>query len=358
MASLISVYKINGTFLSQFIGHISMQQRHQDMDKGTLTFENSNIKMSKDLLLPGNIVLVEDQHLNKPWISIITAPTSTNITQSVVALLDAKSLLIGTPILESGGLGQNTTVSRRIEFIIEQSHDRGERNIIYSSSENTFTFEDSILEDDGAIHLGKDIYTYLNELADNHHFEWWLEPHFSVEGLLGTQLRIADLRQVDGNLIAIPTHGTVQGIGLAYTNKYYTAIAVIKTSGERPEVTKIIKFKSLIENFGLFTKVITQQALEKYETGTAVQQLLVNMRPRRTVQLHLDTRFTHVISTVEVGSVHTVILGNVGFTGKRRGTILDMRVIALAYNSGEGVIGVVLEEFFGELDSVEISNPE
>lgn len=353
MASLISIYNFDGSYINQFLGEVGITQNLGKMDRGTLIVNNSDIKVTPDLFLPGNLVLVSDESLSSPWIGVIVPPTSTNPSQSTVALVDIKNIFTGMVILSTEGLGLGITVLESIQTVIQQANpEQWLQQITYDSDNNGFALDSTSLEQDSSEYLGVDLYSFLNQTAEKMHFEWWLEPDVSKSGILGLSLRTADLRSSEGDLINTPKNGAIKGLGLTYSNKYATALAVIRTIDTIPSLEKVIVFDELVDKFGLITKVIVQTDSQSINVDAPLTVLFKDLRPRRTVQLHIETSFEELISTIELGSVHQTVLGDIGLNGASEGIILTMRVIALSYTSGEHVIGVVLEEFFEITDDL------
>lgn len=348
MTSLISVYDFEGRFLDHFLGIVNLTQSTASMDSGTLVIPTISSKLTEDLILPGNFVYVEDKHLADPWIGVISIPTSVNKEQATIALIDPKDILIGLPIISTEGLGLSIVSLQGIAFAIEQTRrgKRRRRNFTYSLDENGFTSGSAYLIRDGVVHLGKDIYTFLNELAKEKNFEWWLEPAISGDGILSLKVRTEDIRKSLGNPIHVPKHGSVQGVGLSYSKKYYTSIGIINTNKDTPFFKELIEFPKIGDKFGSRILIIDENELSGRKKTTSTGQLFKEHRPRRTIQLHIDTQYTELISSIKLGSVHTTSLGDIGFTNNTRGIILAMRVTAIGYNTGENVISIVLEEFF------------
>ncbi len=347
MTSLISFYDFEGRFIDQILGIVNLTQDSTSMDSGTLVLQNTLAKLSEDFIRPGNFVYVEDKNLTDPWIGVISIPTSVNKEQTTIALIDPKDILIGLPIISTEGLGLGIVSIQGIAFAIEQTKKRKRRhNFIYTLDENSFTSGSAFLIRDGVVHLGKDIYSFLNELAKEKNFEWWLEPAISGDGILSLKVRTQDIRKSLGNPIFIPKNGSVQGIGLSYSKKYYTSIGIINTNKDTPFFKELIEFPGLSEKFGSRILIIDQNELSGSKQTTSIGQLFKEHRPRRTIQLHIDTQYTELVSSIKLGSVHTTALGGIGFTNNTRGTILSMRVIAMGYNTGENIISIVLEEFF------------
>ncbi len=347
MTSLIKFYDFEGRFLDQILSIIKLTQDSNSMDSGTLVISNTNIKLSEDLIRPGNFVYVEDKNMSDPWIGVITTPTSTNESQTTIALIDPKDILVGLPIISTEGLGLGIVSLQGIAFAVE--HTRGTRykhKFRYTASENHFSSGNAELLRDGVIHLGKDIYSFLNELAEEQNFEWWLEPAISGDGILSIKIRTQDIRKSIGMPLYIPKHGRVQGVGLAYSKKYYTAIGVIDTKRDTPIFKKLIEFPEIADKFGSRIFIIDINELSGREKTTSLGQLFKKYRPRRTIQLHIDTQHTEIVLSIKLGSVHNISLGNIGFKDGNRGISLSMRVIAMGYNSGESMISIVLEEFF------------
>lgn len=356
MTSFISFYTYAGKFIDSLLSTVNITKKLKDMDSGTLVLPNTNSKLSEQLIKPGNFVTVEDDNLSARWVSIIVPPTSTNVSQTTLALIDPKHLLTELPIISTEGLGLGIVSLQGIEFALSnQWGTRHKHRFTFTADENGFRFGSSPLEKNGVVHLGKSIYDFLNELADEKHFEWWLEPAFSQDGILSLAVRIQDIRKSIGNPIYIPKHGTVQGIGLAHSTKFYTAIAIINTRNDPPAFQKLVEFPGLVDEYGMVIKVSESDAHSGWghDSESGIGSLFKELRPRRTVQLHIETKYTEIISSLEIGSIHMVSLGDVGFKNNTRGTILEMRTIAMSYNTGEAVIGIVLEEFF-ETDELSV----
>lgn len=358
MTSLISFYTYDGIFLDNLLSTVNITKKLKSMDSGTLVIPNTNTKLSEQLIRPGNFVVVEDDNLSSHWISIIVPPTSTTTAQTTLALIDPKHLLTELPIISTEGLGLGIISLQGIEFALSKSGgSKYKHRFTFTADENGFRFGNSPLEKNGAVHLGKSIYQFLNELASDKHFEWWLEPAISQDGVLSLRVRTQNIRKSIGNPIAIPTHGSVEGIGLAHSNKFYTAIAVISTNVSPPVFRELIEFPGLVQKYGLIIKVAESgsgvHSGGGHDSESGIGALFKELRPRRTVQLHLEIKYTKVISSLEIGSVHMVSLGNIGFSNNTRGTILEMRTIALSYNTGEDIIGIVLEEYF-ETDELSV----
>lgn len=353
MTSLISIYNFRGHFIDQFLETVNITQKLSSMDSGTIVISNNNPKLTEDLILPGNYVIVQDKNMSVPWIGVISVPTSSNETQTTIALIDPKDILVGLPIIDTIGIGIGVISLQGILFAIEKTRGTDyEHQFTFNPEENEFREGRSFLEKEGTSHLGKDIYTFLNELAKEKGFEWWLEPAISGKGILSLKIRIQDIRKSIGKPIYVPKNARVQGVGLAYSKKFYTAIGLIHTGEDVPRFDRLIRFPKLRNKFGTRILIVEKKDIEGESKTTSIKQLFKDNRPRRTIQLHLDTQYTELISSVKIGSVHQVVLGNIGFTHRRRGTILAMRVIAQTYNTSENVIGIVLEEYFDTDESV------
>lgn len=356
MTSLISIYDYTGRFVDQFLGIVNITQNNYAMDSGTIVIANNNPKLSEDLILPGNFVLVEDSNLANPWVGIISIPTSSNETQTTIALIDPKDILTGLPIISTEGLGLGVVSLQGITFALEKT--KGTKyayRFTYTPDENGFHFGNSYLEKDGIIHLGKDIYTFLNELAREKSFEWWLEPAISGKDTLSLKIRTQNIRKSVGEPLYIPKHAKVQGIGLSYAKRYYTGIGIINTRTETPIFKELIQFPDLEEKFGTRILIIDNHELYGKGRTSSIGQLFKEHRPRRTIQLHVDIRFTDVILSIKLGSIHSVTLGNISFSDGNRGISLSMRTVAMTYITGENVIGVVLEESFETDESATLS---
>lgn len=345
MTSLLSFYTFSGKFIDQLLDKVTIIKKLDGLDTGTLVLANSNPKLTEDLILPGNFVVVEDDNLTNTWVGVISPPTASNTTQTTIALLDPKNLLIGVPILSTAGLSLGTISVMGIEFALSAAKGTSWEHIFsFNPDENGFTFGNSPLTKNALVQLGKDIYTFLDELAHSKHFEWWIEPRVSSKGVLSLAVRAEDIRKSIGYPIYIPKHGAETGIGLAYPEKYYTALVVMDTWEGFPIFKEYMEFPGLVEKFGTYVKVVSSQDLSKQSRGRGA--LFKELRPRRNIQLQLHTTNSNIVTSLEIGSIHTVSLGNISFTGNTRGTTLTMRCTALTYSSGENHIGVVMEEFF------------
>lgn len=347
MTSLISVYNYRGQFIDLLLGILNITQDSTSLDSGTLVIPNTVAKLSEDLIRPGNFLYVEDSNLANPWVGVISVPTSTNETQTTIALIDPKDILIGLPIISAEGLGLGVVSLQGIAFAVAKAKGTAyEYMFTYNIDENGFTSGNSFLIRDGVVHIGKDIYTFLNELAKEKSFEWWLDPVISNNGILSLKIRTRDIRKSIGKPLYIPKHGRVQGVGLSYSKKWFTAIGIINTNGEAPFFKELVKFPGIIDEFGSRVLIVDSNDLYGQGRTTSIGQLFKDHRPRRTIQIHMDTQYTDIISSIKLGSVHTTALGNIGFKDNTRGIVLIMRVIALGYKTGENVISIVLEEFF------------
>ncbi|KKL18579.1 hypothetical protein LCGC14_2474110 [marine sediment metagenome] len=109
------------------------------------------------------------------------------------------------------------------------------------------------------------------------------------------------------------------------------------------------------EKFGTRILIIDNHELYGKGRTSSIGQLFKEHRPRRTIQLHVDIRFTDVILSIKLGSIHSVTLGNISFSDGNRGISLSMRTVAMTYITGENVIGVVLEESFETDESATLS---
>jgi len=118
MTSLISIYTYSGKFIDHMLDTVTITKQLNNMDKGTLVLSNLNPKVTEDLILPGNFVVVEDSNLRNSWVGVISPPTTTNSTQTTIALLDPKYLLAGVPILSTAGLNLGTVTVQGISYAI------------------------------------------------------------------------------------------------------------------------------------------------------------------------------------------------------------------------------------------------
>lgn len=348
MTSLIQFYTHDGHYIDQILSTISLTDEKDGLGKATFTLSVNNTKASEQLIKPGNFVVIEDENLKGGWIGVIVPPTSVNNKQITLGITDPRYLLMSIPILDTDGLGVGVEAAQAIKFAVKSTKVRQSHRFSYSPKENVWKNSTSKIRKDGVEHLGRDIYSYLNLLADFKNFEWWIEHNISHAGILSLKIRTANLRRTRGNPIYIPAHGKVSGLGLTYTNRYYTAIAVINTRGNTPKFIKYIPFDNLIEEFGTVVLVVEKSDFE--DRDTSISSLFRQHRPRRTISLDLDVTKVDVINSLEIGSTHRVVLGDIGFTDDKRGTDLYMRTIGISYNSGQSTINIVLKEFFGKDD--------
>lgn len=357
MSSLVSFFRHDGTYLNQFIANPTITQKLNGLTEASLALPHTDPKITEDFLLPNNYVVVDDEFLAEQWVGVITTPTASNNLQTTIGLSDPKVQLQNLPIISVSGLGIGAISLQGIAFVIDAAKGtKYEHRFTFSADENGFTFGTLPLEADSAVHIGKDIFTFIEELAADKHFDWWLEPVVTSAGTLVIKLRVADIRKSEGLPIYIPKHGTVQGVGLAYPDKFFTALVItdiIETENHSVPVFKdYIEFPGLVEKFGVIAKTVTQGELKHKEKPLG--KLFKDLRPRRNVTLEIDTQYTSLIKSIKLGSIHSVALGDIGYTGNLRGTMLTMRCTALTYTAGENAIAAVFEEYFDADETLEL----
>lgn len=359
MSSLVSFFRHDGRYLNQFIANPTITQKLNGLTEASLALPHTDPKITEEFLLPNNYVLVEDEFLAEPWVGIITTPSASNNVQTTIALTDPKIQLQGIPIISTEGLGIGVINLEGIEFVIEAAKGtKYQHRFTFSADENGFTFGNLPLETDAAVHIGKDIYSFIEELAADKHFEWWLEPVVTSAGKLLLKIRVADIRKSIGLPIYIPKHGVVQGVGLAYPDRFYTSLVLIETLETEnisvPVFRDFIEFPGLVEKFGAIAKTVNKGSLKHKEQP--IGQLLKELRPRRNITLEIDTQFSDLVKSIKLGSIHPIALGDIGYTGNLRGTMLDMRCTALTYTSGENSVAAVFEEYFEADETLELGS--